>query len=148
MLSGKTALVVEDEDDLRLILAETLEDMGLEVLTAENGTAALLLQDRFGGQIDFLLTDIVMPEMNGVKLAELVQSLRPEMRVVFISGYPAEGRVSNIVLPDNACILAKPVQPCDISSAFVGKLKNPAWMPEGHVAQWEKNQKILNKGAV
>lgn len=146
-MAGKTVLVVEDEDDLRQILAETLADMGFEVLTAANGNAALLVQDSYEGQIDFLLTDIVMPEMNGIRLAELAGSLRPEMRTVFISGYPAEGMVANIVLPENACILAKPVQPEDIRRAFAGKLKNPRWMPENDVAQWEEDRKSL-KGAV
>lgn len=109
-LDGYTALIAEDEPDLLQLIAGMLEDMGMQVITAANGNDALVKQDDFEGEIDFLLTDVVMPELNGVKLAELFESLRPDSKVVFMSGYPANGQLARIQLPDGAYLLPKPIE--------------------------------------
>jgi two-component system cell cycle sensor histidine kinase/response regulator CckA len=89
-VGGETVLLVEDEDSVRVMAARILRQRGYTVLEAHNGTAALALVERHEGQIDLLLTDIVMPEMNGIELAERVIGLREGIRVLFMSGY-AEG---------------------------------------------------------
>ena len=89
-VGGETVLLVEDEDSVRVMAARILRQRGYTVLEARNGTAALALLERHEGQIDLLLTDIVMPEMNGIELAERVVGLREGIRVLFMSGY-AEG---------------------------------------------------------
>lgn len=108
-LDGYTVMVAEDEPDLLHLVASMLGDMGLTVLTAANGNEALAQQEDYEGYIDFLVTDVVMPEMSGVRLSELFASVRPESKTVFISGYPAAGNMARIELPEGACLLSKPV---------------------------------------
>lgn len=108
-LDGYTALVAEDEPDLLNLVCGMLERLGMNILKASNGDEALEVQDGFEGVIDFLITDIVMPEINGVKLAELFLSLRPETKVIFMSGYPATGQLAPVDLPPDAYFMAKPI---------------------------------------
>ncbi len=109
-ISGYTVLIAEDEPDLRDIVSNMLERKGLKVLRSANGDEALLLQEEYEGIIDILLTDIVMPGMNGVKLAELFQSLRPDSSVIFMSGYPSRGAEAKTTIPENALFIAKPIE--------------------------------------
>ena len=102
-------LIAEDEPDLLNVVASMLEELGMEVIKARNGAEALVMQDEYEGDIDLLLTDVVMPELNGVKLAELFVAVREETRVIFMSGYPANGKMARVPLPDQAVLLAKPV---------------------------------------
>ena len=108
-LKGYTVLVVEDEPELLDIVANLLEKLDMNVLTASNGNEALLKQDNYTGDIDLLLTDVVMPELDGIKLAELLTSLRTETKTIFMSGYPADGRLACIDLPEKALFVAKPI---------------------------------------
>lgn len=87
-LSGCTVLLAEDEPDLRDVLTEMLTSIGMTVLAAEDANQALVIQEGYERPIDFLLTDIVMPQMSGQKLAELFQSLRPDTQIIYMSGYP------------------------------------------------------------
>ncbi len=107
--NGYTVLIVEDEADLLVLEADLLERQGIKVLKASNGNEALMVQDEYEGDIDILLTDVVMPELDGIRLAELFNSLRPDTRVIFMSGYPSGGHIAKFDLPANACLLAKPV---------------------------------------
>ena len=106
---GYTVLVAEDEPELLAIISDYLKNLGMKVISAENGADALVKQDEFEGDIDFLLTDIVMPELNGIKLAELLQSLRTETKVVFMSGFPEAGNAPPLKIPEGAVLLAKPL---------------------------------------
>ena len=84
---SETILVVEDQEQLLKIAASVLRGYGYQVLTADSPYAALRQSASFSGEIQLLLTDMVMPEMNGVELAERLQSARPRMRLLFMSGY-------------------------------------------------------------
>ena len=108
-LDGMTALIAEDEPALLDLVSDMLEEMGANVIRASNGNQALMLQEDYEGDIDFLLTDVVMPELNGVKLAELFESVRPESKVMFMSGYPANGQMARVTLPESAFFLSKPI---------------------------------------
>jgi len=88
-LAGKTILIAEDEPELRELLSGMFENMQMKVLSAGNGNEALVVQDEHDGKIDFLLTDVVMPEMDGVRLGEMFRSVRPDSNVVYMSGYPS-----------------------------------------------------------
>jgi PAS domain S-box-containing protein len=82
-----TVLLVEDEPLVRDLLNETLKNAGYAVVAAENGAEALQAAGRLQGNIDLLLTDVIMPEMNGPDLASWLLSARPGMKVLYMSGY-------------------------------------------------------------
>lgn len=87
---GETVLVVEDEDVVRGLIVRTLESKGYKTLQAEHGGDALLLCERHKGGIELMITDIVMPRMSGLELAERLKPIRPDMEVLFVSGYSDE----------------------------------------------------------
>ncbi len=82
-----TILLVEDEDAVRLFSARALRNKGYKVIEARSGEAALVIMGQDSEPIDLLITDVVMPEMDGPALVEEVRSWRPDMKVIFISGY-------------------------------------------------------------
>ncbi len=83
----ETILLVEDEDSVRMIISAVLRRQGYQVLEAATPRSALMIFSEHAGEIDLLLSDVVMPEMNGPALAQRLIGLRPELRVLFISGY-------------------------------------------------------------
>jgi signal transduction histidine kinase/ActR/RegA family two-component response regulator len=82
-----TILLVEDEDAVRLFSARALRNKGYKVIEARSGEAALVIMGQDSEPIDLLITDVVMPEMDGPALVEEIRSRRPDMKVIFISGY-------------------------------------------------------------
>jgi signal transduction histidine kinase len=88
--NGETILVVEDEDAVRSIVTRVLARSGYHVISAEHAHAALTLVDSFTSPIALMLTDIVMPGMNGHELAATMRQRRPDTRILFMSGYSAE----------------------------------------------------------
>jgi len=82
-----TILLVEDEDAVRLFSARALRNKGYKVIEARSGQAALDIMDKGADAIDLLITDVVMPEIDGPALVKQVRSHRPELKVIFISGY-------------------------------------------------------------
>ena len=103
-----TVLLVEDEDAVRLFSARALRNKGYKVIEARSGEAALAIMGQDGEPIDLLITDVVMPEMDGPALVQEVRSRRPDMKVIFISGY-AEGALRQRSSDGNELyFLAKP----------------------------------------
>ncbi len=98
-------LLAEDDESMRVYLARALERVGYDVVAVDRGTAAvpLLESDRF----DLLLTDIVMPEMDGIELAQHAAKTAPDMRVMFITGFAAVALKAGSKAPD-AKVLSKP----------------------------------------
>jgi len=86
------------------------KEMDMNVLTARNGNDALLIQDEYANEIDFLLTDVVMPEMNGIKLGELFNSVRPNAEVIYMSGYPFIDGREDMGIPKDAIFISKPLR--------------------------------------
>lgn len=109
-LAGKTVLLAEDEGDLLEIMRQTLESFGMQVFCAANGNEALEVQDEFEGDIDFLLTDMVMPQLGGLELASLFHQVRPETKILFMSGYPVRNELSDLELPEDAVFMPKPIR--------------------------------------
>ncbi len=88
-----TILLAEDEEAIRTLLQAILEPEGYKLLVAEDGQAAWDLSRTYRGKIDLILTDIVMPRMTGVELAEKVTRERPNIKVLLLSGYDLQIRV-------------------------------------------------------
>jgi CheY-like chemotaxis protein len=106
----ETVLLVEDEEVVRNLARRVLRDSGYHVIEAGSGEEALRLAGECPGRIDLLLTDVVMPGMNGRELAERLGEIRPETRVVFMSGYTEDVILKRGVSGDRA-FLAKPFTP-------------------------------------
>ncbi|KTT76388.1 cell cycle two-component system response regulator CpdR [Sphingomonas endophytica] len=98
-------LLAEDDAVMREYLARALEKSGYEVSSVDRGTAALPLLER--ERFDLLLTDIVMPEMDGIELAQKAQEIAPGMRVMFITGFAAVTLKAGNAMPQ-ARVLSKP----------------------------------------
>jgi PAS domain S-box-containing protein len=107
-LAHLTVLLVEDEDEIREIIGDTLRDRGCQVLEARNGLAALERCTTHEGPIHLLLTDMMMPGMNGHQLAERFVRLRPETPVMFVSGHPEADVGDNTLIGRNVTLLRKP----------------------------------------
>jgi DNA-binding NtrC family response regulator len=104
----ETVLFVEDEDSVRELVSRALQRLGYEVLSAPNGGEAFLIAERREGRIDLLLTDVVMPGINGRELAERLAKLHPEMKVLFTSGYTDDVMVRHGVIDGNLHFIGKP----------------------------------------
>ena len=104
----ETVLVVDDQEEIRKLAQVVLKSNGYKVVVAANGWEALLYSERHAGPIHLMLTDVVMPGMTGKELAERLRPLRPEMAVVFMSGYLESGTGA---LNGGAGFLSKPFSP-------------------------------------
>ncbi len=104
----ETILLVEDETHLRRLARQYLEKQGYKVLEAEDGAAALQIVDGYRGTIELLLTDVVMPGMNGRELATNIAKLLPEMRVLYMSGYSENAVGHDGTLDAGVNLLQKP----------------------------------------
>nr|MDA3834853.1 ATP-binding protein [Spirochaetales bacterium] len=110
-MGTETILFVEDDEVVRTMTVEILTSRGYLVLEAANGEEALLTCKRYHGHIDLLLTDVVMPKMSGAELAKKVAKLRPDIPVVFMSGYTDNAVIKHGILQDDVHFLQKPVTP-------------------------------------
>ncbi len=104
----ETVLVVEDEQEVRGFAVSALATFGYRVLEASGGAEAVALASRHPGPIDLLVTDVVMPGMNGRELADRLVALRPELRVLYTSGYTDDVITQRGVLHGDMAYLAKP----------------------------------------
>ena len=104
----ETILVVDDEESLRTVIVDLLGHLGYCTLSAANGQDAMELAQRYPGRIDLLLTDVVMQPLSGPMLAENLMRARPEMKVIFISGYPNASLAPDGVLKPGTILVHKP----------------------------------------
>lgn len=105
---SETILLVEDEEAVRTIVSKILQNRGYTVLEAHHGNEALQICERHEGPIHLMVTDVVMPQVSGRELAERLTLLRPEIRVLFMSGYPDNAIVHHGVLGAGTAFLQKP----------------------------------------
>jgi signal transduction histidine kinase/CheY-like chemotaxis protein len=110
----ETVLVVEDEDAVRALASRSLKSHGYRVLAAANAEEAMRTAEGFGGVIHLLLTDVVMPGMKGPDLAAKLRALRPDMRVILMSGYAAD--VVTRADLQHAAMIAKPFVPRELAT--------------------------------
>jgi DNA-binding response OmpR family regulator len=111
--SGKAdvVLVVEDEPGVRKMLSRVLHGNGFEVLIAADGAEAIAVSEAYGGAIQLLVTDLVMPGMSGVDVADRISGERPGIRTLYISGYSDEALGSRGVFMTDTVLLQKPFDP-------------------------------------
>ncbi|NTW49011.1 MAG: PAS domain S-box protein [Chlorobiales bacterium] len=112
---GETILLVEDEESLRTTCGRLLDDLGYNVLEAESPEAAIEIVARHSGDIHLLLTDVIMPGMNGKELAEWLCTLKRDLKVLFMSGYPADVISHHGVLEQGVHFIEKPFSLGNIS---------------------------------
>src|SRR5436190_10726212 len=105
--SAGTVLIVEDEDMVRGMIRTVMQWNGYTILEARHGAEAMALCDQYPRPIDLLITDIVMPKMNGRELSERLLKLRPTLKVLYISGYAGE-TLSKLDQTDVGNFLQKP----------------------------------------
>ena len=104
----ETILLVEDEEMVRNLTLKVLEERGYQVLAAQNGEEALEISNSHVGPIDILITDVVMPRMNGRQIAESINCLRPGIPVLFMSGYTDEAVVHHGMIDPGTNFIEKP----------------------------------------
>jgi CheY-like chemotaxis protein len=110
-LEPSLVLVVEDEPAIRELVRRTLEGVGLLVIEAENGRQALDIFALGGEPPKLVLTDVIMPELNGRELSDLLADLHPNLPVLFMSGYTGDDVLARSLLPETAPFIQKPFAP-------------------------------------
>ena len=121
----ETILLVDDEESLRNVVVDLLGQLGYRMLSAASGPEALALAEQFPGKIDLLVTDVVMDPLPGPALAEKLARLRPEMKVIFISGY-ADSLAPDGVLKPGTVLVNKPFTIKILSAKLREVLESPA----------------------
>ncbi|MEV6490296.1 PAS domain S-box protein, partial [Actinoplanes sp. NPDC051633] len=129
----ETILMVEDEDDLRVITGRILTRAGYQVLTASGGEEAIHLAQTHPGGIDLLLTDVIMPKMTGNEVAARIRSLRPDVPVLYMSGYAEPVLTENGTLPEGVTIIEKPFTSRDLLDRVRCFLRSAAG-PHEHIS--------------
>jgi signal transduction histidine kinase/ActR/RegA family two-component response regulator len=106
---NETILVVDDEPSLKTLVTAILRPLGYTMLEAGSGAEAMEISDAFSERIDILLTDVIMPGMNGKELAEAITARRPETRVIYMSGYTDNAIAHHGVLDPGVVLIEKPI---------------------------------------
>jgi CheY-like chemotaxis protein len=123
---GETILLVEDAQRVRAVVREILEMSGYTVLEARHGAEALEVSNRHAGTIHLLVTDVVMPQMSGRELSQRLATLRPDLKVLYMSGYTDDAIVRHGVLASGIAFLSKPFTPDALALKVREVLAGPA----------------------
>jgi CheY-like chemotaxis protein len=114
--SGEVILVVEDDEGVREYVTEVLKELNYRVMSAPDGVEALRLLKDPEKHVDLLLTDVVLPGMNGRQLAEAVMPLRPGLRVLFMTGYSRNAIVHQGRLDAGVFLIQKPLSAATLAA--------------------------------
>jgi two-component system cell cycle sensor histidine kinase/response regulator CckA len=117
---------VEDEDSLRMVACTVLRQRGYNVLESSDPLMAIEKAKKYEGQIDLLLSDVIMPHMKGPEMAKKLESIHPEMHVLFMSGYTGSAISQNGILEEGANLLQKPFRPNSLLKRIRQALKEPS----------------------
>ena len=127
--SGETVLVVEDEAALLPMIKMMLEKLGFRVLTANSASVAADLAEKHKQKINLLVTDVIMPEMNGCEVLAIVQKTNPDIKALFMSGHPENVLISRGFTGNNLNFLQKPFSINDLAEK-IGKLTRSSEYPD------------------
>jgi CheY-like chemotaxis protein len=120
---GKIILLIEDEAALLDLVVEVFERLEYRVLAASDGFEALEIATNTEENIDLVLSDVVMPGLSGIEVAEILKERNPNIKMMFMSGYPARVDKEYGKLPDGAVYLQKPVRPDQLARAVYDHIK-------------------------
>ena len=121
LATSKHIILAEDEAMVRNIIATVLRERGYTVLEAGDGKEAMAIARENGGpEIDLLLSDIMMPQMNGIELAKQFKEVFPKAKVMLMSGYAQEDFMEQITSNPNITFLAKPFRPQTLTHTIDG----------------------------
>jgi CheY-like chemotaxis protein len=123
--AGETILIVEDEQALREVTERILEWGGYHVLAAADGAEALALAAAYGGRIHLLLTDVIMPRMRGVQVAAAVRHIKPDIDVLYMSGYAQPVLVSRGALEGDVNLIEKPFSAVKLIAKVAHLINSP-----------------------
>ncbi len=107
-MEGATIMLVEDDGGVRALVKDILRSSGYRIMEADNGNAALVIENDYEGKIDLLLTDVIMPGITGAELARTLAAKRPDMKILYMSGYTNEAIDRHGVLQEDIAFLQKP----------------------------------------
>ena len=111
----ETVLLVEDDEAVRALARYVLQACGYTVREAANGKEAIRLVEDFNGPLQLVVSDVVMPELGGLQLAERLRAMTPGLKVLFLSGYTDDSVIRHGVLPGEVCFLQKPFTPATLA---------------------------------
>jgi PAS domain S-box-containing protein len=126
LYGSETILFAEDESSVRAVATAALERYGYRVLAAADGDSAVAVSRAFPGRIELLLTDVVMPGMNGRELAETMRVQRPGIQILFVSGYTDDEALLGDVRKDERAFLQKPFTTLELVRRIRASLDQPA----------------------
>lgn len=130
--NSETVMVVEDDEIVRDLICDVLEENRYTVLCAEDGPTAVKIADNYETIIDLLVTDVVMPQMNGPELASRLCLSRPELSVLYVSGYSVDDMGDRGVLTDDVQLLQKPFSPQSLLQRVREVLSTQSFETDGH----------------
>jgi signal transduction histidine kinase/CheY-like chemotaxis protein len=108
---SETILLAEDEESVLELVEEVLEEQGYQLLSAKDAMGAITISEAYPGTIDLLLTDVIMPGMNGRELAESLRASRPHLKIMYMSGYTKDIISQNLNVSHGTRLLQKPFTP-------------------------------------
>jgi PAS domain S-box-containing protein len=122
-LGKDTFLIAEDDQIIQRMIRSYLEPLGYNLLIASDGQEAINLSKAYEGDIHILLTDVIMPNMNGQELADAIQEMRPDMQIIFMSGYTDDVISHHGVLEPGVNFIQKPITPSRLAKVLREVLK-------------------------
>jgi len=132
---SETILVVEDDPPTRRLIVKTLKPLGYNLLEAPTGEEAVRLSISYDKKIDLLLTDVIMPGMNGHELNNVLAAARPETKVLFMSGYTDDFIAHHGVLEEGAALLQKPFTSSKLAGRIRGMFDEPLTVDRPDILQ-------------